>query len=515
MHKQHAQVVFLNINFNGHLTGIERASLLRAKIFHEQLQITPTLVTVRYNHLLRTVYENHIAKGTAHPEIPMVNMYEQFQGSREGIKQQSFIKNPHFEYKAVNGTNDYRVYREEKFIQYIKRRANGDLDYINHFSNGKKVGRYKYDHNGYLSVYQTLDAETARVLQEDFHHIDGSVRLRKYFRTVNEKHRLQSIVLFDEFGEIMDVFQSEDALIGYWLERYFDEQMTYYCFVDKSRIYYAHLAKSSKPNLKIISCIHAMHTKNPIEALTSDINRNYRLIFEDVEKPDAIVILTAQQKKDIVERFGEVGNYHVIPHAIDQLPAKVSWKERDPFKVVALARYSPEKRLDQMIEIFAKVVEKVPKATLDIYGFGTEKGKLLKRIQELHMTNHIFLKAYVDDVSEVYEKASLSLLTSRTEAFSLVTMESLAHGCPVISYDIKYGPSEMIEENKNGFLIQLDEQEAFAEKMIEILQKPRKLKKMSESAYRLREAFSAQQVSKKWQYLLDQVDQQSPSTAKP
>src|SRR5699024_1757872 len=210
-------------------------------------------------------------------------------------------------------------------------------------------------------------------------------------------------------------------------------------------------------------------------------------------------------KEDIATRFGEQGNYHVIPHTISQMPEEIQWTKRDPYKVVALCRYSKEKQLDQMIRIFASVVEQVPKATLEIYGFGSERGKLLKLIQELEMSQHIFLKGYVDDISVVYHSASLSLLTSYTEAFSLSTMESLAHGCPVVSYDIKYGPSDMIFNGENGFLMPLDDQDQYAEKVRELLRTPRKLKKMSGAAYRYREAYAAQYVSEKWQQLLQDI----------
>lgn len=501
-----AQVYFLNVHLNKKLTGIERSSLLRAKIFHERLNITPVIVTIRYHHLLRNLYRNHIDEGTVHPDLPLLNMYEEFQGARNGTKQIGFQQNQNFEYEKVKDSKDYRVYSQGKFIQYVKCLEDGAISYINYIANGKKVGRDKYDANGYLSMYQTLDPETSRVLQEDFYHIDGTIRLRKYFRTEKGKHRLQSILLFDQEGTITHVFQTEDDLIGYWLGQLFDENKEYHCFIDKNRFYYKHLIELAQPNINVIPCIHAMHTQSHIEVMESRVNSNYRHVLEDVKKPAAIVVLTEQQKKDIADRFGEEGNYHVVSHAIDQLPKKIKWKTRDRYKVVALSRYSPEKRLDHMIEIFAEVVKQVPEAVLEIYGFGGERAKLVKKIKELQMENHIFLKNYVEQIGTVYDSAALSLLTSRTEAFSLVTMESLAHGCPVISYDIKYGPSDMIVNDKNGCLIPLDEQEQFAEKIVELLQAPRKLKKMSKSAYQLRDAFSGQQVSEKWATLLKQLE---------
>ena len=50
------------------------------------------------------------------------------------------------------------------------------------------------------------------------------------------------------------------------------------------------------------------------------------------------------------------------------------------------------------------------------------------------------------------------------EGFSLSLLESLSHGVPVISYDIKYGPAEMINNGENGYLIQKDDENALYEK---------------------------------------------------
>ena len=44
-------------------------------------------------------------------------------------------------------------------------------------------------------------------------------------------------------------------------------------------------------------------------------------------------------------------------------------------------------------------------------------------------------------------------MTSLFEGYPLSTLESLSHGCPVISYDIKYGPREQISEGVDGFLV--------------------------------------------------------------
>ena len=51
-------------------------------------------------------------------------------------------------------------------------------------------------------------------------------------------------------------------------------------------------------------------------------------------------------------------------------------------------------------------------------------------------------------------------------------MESIEVGCPVISYDVRYGPSEIIDHNKNGFLVEPNNIKAFADYMAKIIDNP-------------------------------------------
>ena len=52
-----------------------------------------------------------------------------------------------------------------------------------------------------------------------------------------------------------------------------------------------------------------------------------------------------------------------------------------------------------------------------------------------------------------FQHATASLLTSQYEGFGMTIMESIHNGCPVVSYDVRYGPSELIIDGENGLLI--------------------------------------------------------------
>src|SRR5699024_2781074 len=69
------------------------------------------------------------------------------------------------------------------------------------------------------------------------------------------------------------------------------------------------------------------------------------------------------------------------------------------------------------------------------------------------LDNNVSLKGYTHYPDKIYQKALFSVLTSKSEGFALSVLESMYHKTPVISYNIKYGPRDMIENNSNGFIL--------------------------------------------------------------
>src|SRR5699024_11314381 len=84
---------------------------------------------------------------------------------------------------------------------------------------------------------------------------------------------------------------------------------------------------------------------------------------------------------------------------------------------------------------------------------GKIRTSLEKQIKDLNLTNHVFLKGFTNDTNRIYQKSIVSLLTSKSEAFAMVLLESMINETPVISYDINYGPSDIITDGLDGFLI--------------------------------------------------------------
>src|SRR5699024_2104586 len=90
---------------------------------------------------------------------------------------------------------------------------------------------------------------------------------------------------------------------------------------------------------------------------------------------------------------------------------------------------------------------------LKIYGEGGKRESLERLIKRLHGEDAVSLEGYDSRASAHFKNARFSVLSSRFEGYGLVLVESMAAGCIPISYDIDYGPADIITDGVDGFLV--------------------------------------------------------------
>src|SRR5699024_4904288 len=108
--------------------------------------------------------------------------------------------------------------------------------------------------------------------------------------------------------------------------------------------------------------------------------------------------------------------------------------------------------LDHAIRIISAVEDR-ESPTFDVYGSGPVEGDLKALTYELGIGASVTFHGFDSNARAAYADASFTLLTSISEGQPLVLLEAMAAGCIPIAYDIDYGPSDIITDGINGFLI--------------------------------------------------------------
>ena len=141
--------------------------------------------------------------------------------------------------------------------------------------------------------------------------------------------------------------------------------------------------------------------------------------------------------------------------------------------LLTIARVDPVKGLENLLKSIPSIIKIVPDAKLKIVGSIPDKNyfKILQRlILELGCEKFVEFVGPIphDELPEIINKSKIFVLTSKTEASSISTLEAMSCGKPVVVTKVGGMPS-LIRNGINGFLVEPNKPEIFAEKIIELL----------------------------------------------
>ena len=225
----------------------------------------------------------------------------------------------------------------------------------------------------------------------------------------------------------------------------------------------------------------------------------YKTDAKVVSRFDKFVVLTHEDK----EYWGNLRNMCVIPNArtfeVNQ-PATLEAK-----KVVAVGRLNHQKGFDRLIDAWSIVDNVVSGWKLQIVGDGELREQLQYNIRELGLSNQINIGRAEKDMMSVYKDASILAMSSRYEGLPMVLLEAQAAGLPIVSFDCKCGPKDVIENGVDGFLVEDGDIEQLAQKLVVLMQDANLRKQMGSAAYAHSERYSEERIMKQWTDLFDEV----------
>jgi poly(glycerol-phosphate) alpha-glucosyltransferase len=279
-------------------------------------------------------------------------------------------------------------------------------------------------------------------------------------------------------GRVVGRYRSPAGWYRRWLRDLAGGEQSF-VFLD-SRYLVPLVAPIKAPNIHLTYLMHNIHVRDA-RRWDSGTGPVYERAIACIDELDAFVNLTERQREDIAQLRGRTSNMFVVPNPVD-LPPEPPVVERDPRLVSVVARIEGQKRLSHAVRAFKHVVARVPDARLDIYGRGSRLEGLQKVIDRAGLSDAVTLKGHDPHAREALWRSSAFLMTSLFEGYPLSTLESLSHGCPVVSYDIKYGPREQISDGVDGFLVESGDVEGMAARVVQLLEDPDLVRRMSAAA---------------------------------
>lgn len=191
----------------------------------------------------------------------------------------------------------------------------------------------------------------------------------------------------------------------------------------------------------------------------------------------AQLVSTSHSMKKQTEKFlNSKKGIEVIPFGVDteKFKPEEGKSKRRNFVFGTVKTLSSKYGIDTIIEAFMIFLKKIPAdkrklAQLKIYGTGELEEKLKKIVQAKNLGHQIYFGGYIENtrVPDALREMDVFLLGSRmqSESFGVAAVEAMACGLPVIATRVS-GFKEVMEDEKTGFLVPVDDATGMAEKML-------------------------------------------------
>lgn len=290
---------------------------------------------------------------------------------------------------------------------------------------------------------------------------------------------------------------------------------------------YAIAASNATTTISSASSVVSSATSTASVASSNAISNSSEMNKQSAFSVAAIVSATEKQTLDVSKRFNPQSKLFTIPVGVVPNEVfsekRIDMKERRVHSVLVTARVAPEKRIDHIIRAIGIARQTVPDITLDFYGYvdhrddDSAQKAINAAIKEYHMEEAVHQFEYANNVGELQKDFQVYALASIMEGFNLSLMEAISHGMVGVTYDVNYGPNELIVDGENGFVVPYEGIQEMADRLVELFTQEDKLQKMSTQSYELARRYSEENVWKAWQALIDDankknIDYRSPIT---
>ena len=218
-------------------------------------------------------------------------------------------------------------------------------------------------------------------------------------------------------------------------------------------------------------------------------DRSYLPITKfSIEQSDGVTAISNYLRETTLQEFDIKHPIEVIPNfvncdlykRVEDGPLRAKWAPNGEPILMHLSNFRPVKRVTDVVEIFARVREKIP-AKLILMGDGPDRGAAEYLVRQKRLTKDVCFLGKQDHVQEKLGLADVFLLPSDLESFGLAALEAMACEVPVIATNVG-GLPEVVTHGVDGFLVPPRDVDAAAKFALEILTRPDRGRSMGQQA---------------------------------
>ena len=457
--------------------GRTQALLRRIKLLDEEFKIPSKILTTNYHGNYPSIYKKYRQENKVTENIQFENMYEWlsnfklFKVPKTLItRNPKYIKTP----RKIKGLIDRRgkksglihYYNNECHVRSRKYYGQSNvLEYEDFISptSGLKYERHQYNLYGQLHRKEYYYDDSSLKHSDELFDTEGSMYCKRYFKT-KPNSKINGVEIYRN-KKLYKTFKNDKLLAQFYFQNRFKNQDIVFNdarFLDKPLLKQTHQTKN-------ILVLHSSHLSG------DQIKKSYRFALNQSKNVYKYIVLTHQQKHDIQQHLPiSDDQFQLVPHFIELDTEVEQDSSNNQNRFIYIGRFSAEKQIDHIIRAYHKFLQSGYQTELHLFGRDEDNQIPLMNtlISELKLSDKVKIFKYTNQPLQEFKNSKASLLTSQYEGFGLTLMESIEMGCPVLSYNVRYGPSEIIQNGINGYLIEKNDIDSLSKHMINIIEHP-------------------------------------------
>ncbi|MED4453744.1 N-acetyl-alpha-D-glucosaminyl L-malate synthase BshA [Metabacillus fastidiosus] len=247
----------------------------------------------------------------------------------------------------------------------------------------------------------------------------------------------------------------------------------------------AYLAKQMVGgDLKIVTTLHG--TDITVLGYDQSLSEMIRFGIESSDRVTAVSHALVKQTYDLLKPNKKIETiYNFIDERVYYKKDTYSLKrefgiKEDEKVIIHVSNFRKVKRVQDVVHAFHLINREID-AKLLLVGDGPEMTSVSKLVRDLNLEKQVLFLGKQDNLDELYSMSDLKLLLSEKESFGLVLLEAMACGVPCVGTNAE-GIPEVIVEGETGYLCEVGDIQAIAERAIQLLSNDVLHKQMSEKA---------------------------------
>lgn len=185
---------------------------------------------------------------------------------------------------------------------------------------------------------------------------------------------------------------------------------------------------------------------------------------------DALVLQTNSQKELVTDSMRKHSIVIANPVSDIALESKCNDYNLRCRKIVMAGRLEPQKNYSMALRAIKKVKMSYPDIKLDIFGKGKDAEKIQEEIYQLELSENVILHGWSANTIKEFQSHDVYMLTSNSEGMPNSLMEAMAVGLPCISTDCETGPSDLITDGVDGYLVPVNDSDMLASRLLKLIE---------------------------------------------